>query len=868
MHRTPGRTFVTAVVIVGLVVAPASTAAEVPVAGISVAGVASPEALVDTTTGRDTETLPVHVREPNAARLVGAGERYAMYTSPGSSYTIVDLADGSTVRTANPYRYWADVTLVDDRWTEYSATDGGYVRDAVGDATRYVGQFERLIHADDTWFLGVRTNSGLDIVFPDANTLVRADPVIADASWVGGDSSLAVLTDGTRSWALDPTTGAATELTTPLGLPLHVVAALGGEDPVALAVLDSGPVGRLVTLEEPSTNAGYHETLLQLPSAGVDTFHVFGAEHRLAAVEPADDNGARDLLLLGDGPPEPVAHQLAPGAGAVADRGDGSLVLSRVDRPTGTLSVVDGSGLVEVADVTPVELVPEYVFRSGRTVLASFYDSSDGLGYHVAEWSPDDPQWRPAFPGVWNLNQYADYGGDHLLTGYRPYYEAYTTYRLMGRDGSVHDVDAQFAELSADGRFLLLYSERDFSNGQAYRVVDTTTWDTVTSFGALSARLGEGWVWRLNGDNRLIGQRLDSLGDYAYEEVGAPCGTEPTALPLIEAVSDHWALVRCASDDRRIVVDLDRPGELGATWVVPERYPGVPIVLGPGYLAQAALPNGWDDGDNGIRVYDLATHASFQIPSAGPPRLAFDEQSIAPPVYVDQSDSRIRIAPGDWPTAPDVDAPTVDLVTASPEVAPAAAPTTVSATYGASDAHDLDRRLSVEVWARHADAGAPFGRWRSESFAGVGSAASALKPGATWCTTARARDRAGNASTPAPVRCSTVPYDDRAMRGRGPTRRLDSSALWGGTGTVLLPGGSLSRPGQRASAVVLRVVRAPGQGRVQVWIGDTRIGVVNVAAKRAGVAMVTVPGVRARVGDVRILARRGQVVVDAVAVLR
>lgn len=135
-------------------------------------------------------------------------------------------------------------------------------------------------------------------------------------------------------------------------------------------------------------------------------------------------------------------------------------------------------------------------------------------------------------------------------------------------------------------------------------------------------------------------------------------------------------------------------------------------------------------------------------------------------------------------------------------------------------------------------AGAPF-VWQSTA---ATSAAFPARRGETVCFTVQAADAAGNLSAVSSQRCTATPIDDRALT----RKKLKGKAVWKKRKqnghfrrtyvTTSQRGAKLTLRGVRASRIALLAPRKRGYGKVEVRLGKTLLGVVDLGRRHPGVA--------------------------------
>jgi hypothetical protein len=144
--------------------------------------------------------------------------------------------------------------------------------------------------------------------------------------------------------------------------------------------------------------------------------------------------------------------------------------------------------------------------------------------------------------------------------------------------------------------------------------------------------------------------------------------------------------------------------------------------------------------------------------------------------------------------------------------------------------------------------------------------------GHSYCFRVRGRDRVGNVGQWSQRRCTTLPVDDRRMRGTGWRRVRDKEAY---DHTLTRSGRSASGlhlGGVRARTILLVVRTCPTCGRVQVSHGRRDLGVFSLSAPRVRDKRVIVVGTYPRVHEGRVVVRSAEpgkrVYVDGLVALR
>lgn len=149
-------------------------------------------------------------------------------------------------------------------------------------------------------------------------------------------------------------------------------------------------------------------------------------------------------------------------------------------------------------------------------------------------------------------------------------------------------------------------------------------------------------------------------------------------------------------------------------------------------------------------------------------------------------------------------------------------------TGGAVVAYDVQWRLAAT--------GARLGAWTFPAGGLHRSSLSGFRPaiarGTTACLEARAYDAAGNVSAWSTPVCETRLLDDRSLtRSTAGWRRVAATNAYAGTVTTTKTGGAqLTRSAVVARRLAIIATRCTTCGRVGVYVGGTRVGIINLAA--------------------------------------
>jgi hypothetical protein len=132
--------------------------------------------------------------------------------------------------------------------------------------------------------------------------------------------------------------------------------------------------------------------------------------------------------------------------------------------------------------------------------------------------------------------------------------------------------------------------------------------------------------------------------------------------------------------------------------------------------------------------------------------------------------------------------------------------------------------------------------------------------GSTYCFAARATDTVGNVGAYSRERCTALPFNDRALKTSDGWRRPDVAGAYRGTASrSSTAGATLRSPKVSTTRIALVATRAPGAGRVDVFLGTQKLATVDLGARTLArqqiipVATFSEP----RTGIVRIVNRSG-----------
>ncbi|MEU4197304.1 hypothetical protein AB0E69_35770 [Kribbella sp. NPDC026611] len=138
------------------------------------------------------------------------------------------------------------------------------------------------------------------------------------------------------------------------------------------------------------------------------------------------------------------------------------------------------------------------------------------------------------------------------------------------------------------------------------------------------------------------------------------------------------------------------------------------------------------------------------------------------------------------------------------------------------------------------------------------------------CFMVRARDYLGNVSAWAPQICSVSPQDDRAFTTAGTATRSTSTLAFQGTTAILKANGAyLTKATEAAQRIAVVAIHGPGQGRVDVYHANIKIGTVNLSATTTSRVVTYLPTTPLRTGPVKVISTTtAPAAIDALAFLR
>jgi hypothetical protein len=138
------------------------------------------------------------------------------------------------------------------------------------------------------------------------------------------------------------------------------------------------------------------------------------------------------------------------------------------------------------------------------------------------------------------------------------------------------------------------------------------------------------------------------------------------------------------------------------------------------------------------------------------------------------------------------------------------------------------------------------------------------------CFLVRARDHLGNLSAWSPQICAVAPQDDRALTAAGSVTRSTSTLAFQGTTSILRANGAyLTKATEAGARIALVAIHGPGQGRVDIYHANIKIGTVSLAATTTSRKVTYLPITPFRTGAVKIVSTStAPAIVDGIAFLR
>jgi hypothetical protein len=180
---------------------------------------------------------------------------------------------------------------------------------------------------------------------------------------------------------------------------------------------------------------------------------------------------------------------------------------------------------------------------------------------------------------------------------------------------------------------------------------------------------------------------------------------------------------------------------------------------------------------------------------------------------------------------------------------------------------------SYDVVYKVAAPGVAFGKWMYPAvWQGTRITSITWAPRLGWdeCFMVRARDFLGNLSAWSAPICSVAPQDDRALTSAGSVTRSTSTLAFQGTTSILRANGAyLTKATEAGLRIALVAIHGPGQGRVDIYHANVKVGTVSLAATTTSRKVTYLPVTLFRTGSLKIVSTStAPAVVDAIAFLR
>ena len=180
---------------------------------------------------------------------------------------------------------------------------------------------------------------------------------------------------------------------------------------------------------------------------------------------------------------------------------------------------------------------------------------------------------------------------------------------------------------------------------------------------------------------------------------------------------------------------------------------------------------------------------------------------------------------------------------------------------------------SYDVVYKTAAPGVAFGKWiypATWQNTRITSITWAPRLGWDECFMVRSRDYLDNLSAWSAPICSVAPEDDRALTSAGTVTRTTSTLAFQGTTTILKANGAyLTKATEAGQRIALIALHGPGQGRVDIYHANIKIGTVSLAATTTSRVVTYLPTTVFRTGALKIISTStAPASIDAVALLR
>ncbi|WP_157537347.1 hypothetical protein [Nocardioides sp. Root190] len=667
-----------------------------------------------------------------------------------------------------------------------------------------------LVHSAGDWVLvtsvtGPTTaHNAVSILRADGTTTVVPGNFASPATWVGGDSTTAYVTDSEGAYAIDITTGVREQIPLPDHTKLWAVT------PTALiGSLASYPNGIAATL----FRALDRTTLEPTWSVDVPTTHrnrgFLTHGDGLAQMYLPDDAPAPALSNLDLRPVDLATGELlaplARGVASFTQLAAQEIALRFDDTPGGRLSIADGDTVVPFKDLPDVHARALDIGYSKGNVAVSWQDGTtiwttpaDGSG----EWSETHPD---AGSELHDLDREFSFGGEVSLVDTGLGTGMLKQHQVTWPGGS-RQFAARYAILSHGGKYI-----QRFTGGApgTAEIVESKTGQVAVShltgeYGAIDGDIS----WRPASNGVLTGTDLVTG---AVENIRLPAGCENAG---IGDVRGRWAWIECVGGSR--VVNLDNP----TPFATPES--ALEVLLGNGFMVHVrslvqggpiyAVVTSLHNGTT--RTYG-PVRGKIHPPGVG---VAVDDDSTARMVYIDNT-SQVRRVDLEWAVNP-----------------PLSLTSLTRPTIAGTARVGVRLQASRGTWAP-ADGQYTY-QWLADSKAISGATATTFTPGAAQLgrritvrvTAVRAgytRTSAVSGSTPV-VRAGTITGLTRpTVSGTARTKKKLTATAGTWTPSGLAFGYQWMRDGRAVKGATGRTYLLPGSAKGHVYS-------VRVTARRSG----------------------------------